>query len=47
MSTVGKAILIRHVLHVVPTHLLATMNPPKGVLTHRKDPYYFFLERGK
>lgn len=32
LSSGGRLILIRHVLQAMPIHLLATMDPPKGVL---------------
>ncbi|XP_019257651.1 PREDICTED: uncharacterized protein LOC109235858 [Nicotiana attenuata] len=32
LSSGGRAVLIRHVLLALPTHLLAAIHPPKGVL---------------
>nr|XP_009618786.1 uncharacterized protein LOC104110923 [Nicotiana tomentosiformis] len=45
-STGGRAVLIRHVLMALPTHLLAAIHPPKGDLNQIKRVLNRFFWRG-
>lgn len=43
LSFGGKLILIKHVLHSMPVHLLSMMNLPKGIFAKLKSIFSNFL----